>query len=483
MSDMLNSVLDSGEWQTFECKRALIKPAKLLETVCAFANSSGGLIVIGLEDPDKASRAKRYIGIGEAADNVSEFYRLMAKEFDPPLLQWSKTELPIKNVKGDDDVLALVKIGKAKEIHSLKNGDTYIRNGRSNTKIGSSEIIRLKYEKGTLSFESEANDVQLEDLDSVLLDAYKADVRSESSDDWQFLKDNGFALKEQGGYRLTNAGVMVFGKNPSVLLKTKVGVRISHYHGTSIEYSGEPNLVRRPFTIEGPASVQIKDTLGYFKDVVRDAPPKLVGASFTSSLMIPEWAFQEAITNAVIHRNYSIPNDIQVRFFDDHVEVESPGILPGFVDKWNIRDERFARNPIIQRGLGKFSDAPNLDIGEGVDRMYREMYHSNLYEPIYLSTKVRPNSVHLFLLNKLRVEYWDTVRNYLEGHSTITNSDARRITGIKDSVEMSRLLKQWVESGLIEKTPNTAKRNASYKLAGIDISLRLFSEDEKINEV
>lgn len=64
--------------------------------------------------------------------------------------------------------------------------------------------------------------------------------------------------------------------------------------------------------------------MDYFRSIVKSAPPKLKGATFNSSILIPERAFQEVVTNAVIHRNYAIQNDIQVRIFDDRIEVESP---------------------------------------------------------------------------------------------------------------------------------------------------------------
>ena len=47
--DIVKIFLDTQEWQTFECKRAAIKPADLLEAVVGFANADGGFIVVGLE--------------------------------------------------------------------------------------------------------------------------------------------------------------------------------------------------------------------------------------------------------------------------------------------------------------------------------------------------------------------------------------------------------------------------------------------------
>lgn len=371
-NNLIQILLDNREWQSFECKRAAVQPYRLLETVVSFANTDGGMLVIGLEDPEKVKQnEKRLLGVNENPDNVSEFLKLIDKELDPPLKLYHKFEVEIVNVDNKKDFLLIIVVNKSNDVHSLKRGDTFVRRGRQNVKIGSSEIIRLKYEKGSIKFEDEESYIDdLGLLDASLFEQYKKDTQSESEDNWQFLKDNGLVATKSGKHFLTKAGVLLFAKNPSVTLRCKSGVKISHYYGTEPTYSGVPNFVKRPFTIEGPLFVQIDKTLEYFKNVVKSSPPRLAGSSFQTSFLIPEWAFQEAITNAVIHRNYFLQNDIQVRFFDDHIEIESPGTYPGHITVSNIRNERFSRNPIIQRTLNRFSGAPNLDIGEGVDRMF-----------------------------------------------------------------------------------------------------------------
>jgi ATP-dependent DNA helicase RecG len=85
-NEMLKIFLETQEWRSFECKRDAIDPSKLLETVVAFANTDGGLIVIGLEDPNKEQGDKRLIGISENLDNVSNFLKLIEKEIEPPLI-------------------------------------------------------------------------------------------------------------------------------------------------------------------------------------------------------------------------------------------------------------------------------------------------------------------------------------------------------------------------------------------------------------
>lgn len=473
--ERLGVLLNTEEWQVFECKGASIKPAKLIETVVAFANTNGGTIVLGLEDPKRAKGNKRLLGINRNADNVSHILALITKEIEPPLIGFDHEELDIVNVDGDEDKLVLLKITKSDDVHSLKNGDTYTRKGNQNQKIGASEIMRLKYEKGSIKLESEISNLnKFDDLNTSLLQTFKEDTSGKGSD-WQFLKDNGLATKKKGKFYLTKGGVLLFGKNPSVLLGSKSSIKISRFFGTRQTFTGTPNLVHKPITLEGPLLEQINAAVEYFRDVVKRSPPKLSGSTFKPSLLIPEPAFQEAVTNAVIHRNYSIQNDIQIRFFDDRIEIESPGTYPGHVTPANIRRERFARNPIIQRTLNRFGDAPNLDIGEGVDRMFKVMKLKNLYEPLYQPPTVFPNSVRVVLFNLQKIEAWDTVSKYLDKNIRITNEQARNITGIVDTVRMSRLLKQWVESGLLKKAEGKSKKDTHYYKAGQELSAVLFS--------
>ena len=473
--EMIGIILGQKESQFFDCKRARIDPAKALETVVAFANADGGTFVFGLEDPAKAQGTARLIGVSEKSQNIDDLINLIPKEIVPPLANIKQEEIPIKNVRGEDDRLLVLKIERSSEVHSLRRGDTFLRRGASTRKLTAQEIIRLKYAKGSVHFESEPVDVLWDDLDSDLVARFQQDNKSTNTDKMQFFKDNGLAVIHDGKVTLNKAAVLLFGKNPSVSLKFKCGIKVSHYLGTEPNFSGEPNFLRRPFTIEGPLIRQIQEALKYLETWLVN-PPKLKGASFKNSVKYPSWVMQEAVTNAVIHRDFSIQNDIQIRIFDNRIEVESPGILPGQVTVTNIRHERFARNPIILRTLNRFGeDAPNLDIGEGVDRMFNMMKGANLYDPVYWSDDLSENAVTVILFNFERVSYWDAVSRYLDEHLRITNGEVRKITGIKDTLKASRLLKQWTKQKLLEEAQGVAKKSKYYHKPGVKPEARLFS--------
>ena len=83
--------------------------------------------------------------------------------------------------------------------------------------------------------------------------------------------------------------------------------------------------------------------------------------------------------------------------YDDRLEILSPGDLPGFITVQNIKEKRYARNPIISRTLTELGVVKELN--EGVARIYREMKEFFLEEPIYKEDK--GFSVKLILKNNI----------------------------------------------------------------------------------
>ena len=96
----------------------------------------------------------------------------------------------------------------------------------------------------------------------------------------------------------------------------------------------------------------------------------------------PEFCWTELVVNAVVHRDYSIlGTDIIVKIFDNHLVVESPGILPGMVRLNNIRRIHFSRNPKIAQYMHEYDLVK--EFGEGVNRLFREMESAGNPAPEY----------------------------------------------------------------------------------------------------
>ena len=141
-----------------------------------------------------------------------------------------------------------------------------------------------------------------------------------------------------------------------------------------------------------------------------------------------------------------------MRMFDDRLEVESPGRLPGHVRLDNLVQERFSRNPQIVRVLIEFGYMK--DIGEGIDRMIAEMERFGLptpefSEPDYSFTAALKNTP-IGVEMPVAVPSEDRLYWYLRERQWITNREYRHLMGV-DRQTAWRQLTRLVEAGKLVK--------------------------------
>jgi ATP-dependent DNA helicase RecG len=98
--------------------------------------------------------------------------------------------------------------------------------------------------------------------------------------------------------------------------------------------------------------------------------------------LIPEVALREAITNAAIHRKYSIPGATKIALYDDHLEIFSPGNFPGHVNVNNLGEGiTHFRNPILGRMSHKMGIIEKL--GSGIKLIFDSCKKAGIVAPIF----------------------------------------------------------------------------------------------------
>ena len=264
----------------------------------------------------------------------------------------------------------------------------------------------------------------------------------------------------------TKAAVLLFAEFPSDLLAqygTRAAVRVFYYAGNAVEHGPNPNLRKAPKTINGPVMPLIMDTLAYVKNEI-SAEYRMAQSGFEMTHVYPERVIKEAITNAVLHRDYRYPKDVLIRIFDNRIEVESPGEFPANITPATIANARSApRNPSLVNGAREFPNPPNVDAGEGVPMMFAEMRAKGLYPPQYVVHRdAAMPSVTVTLLNEQRPAVWEQVSDWLDRRGEIANRDLRQIAGV-ETLEASRMLKNWVEKGLLLPDDSKGKRGTVYR--------------------
>jgi len=277
----------------------------------------------------------------------------------------------------------------------------------------------------------------------------------------------------------TRAAVLLFSEFPNDILDSKCSVRVFQYEGNLETVNETLNLLGTPRNINGPIAKQIADAHEYVLSLLRTG--MRVPSGFVTTYSIPERAVKEAITNAVIHRDYHTKRDIEVRIFEDRIEVESPGLLPFNITPSNIGIERSHeyRNDLLVKHLREFPDPPNLDQNEGVRAMRQTMKTANLYPPVFWTYPHLQDRVRVILFNETAPNEWDKVSAYLIENKYITNAEARKILHTEDTVKVSKRFNRWVKQRLLTKiTPRTgAKRNVRYRLPTAD-EKSLFTNDK-----
>jgi len=480
--DLIDGVLGMEESYTFDCKRIRKDLKKVLETIVAFANSDGGTVALGFEDPDKAAGRDRVFGIQENPMNWDELRRLMRSRItESNHLQTTATEIGCTLRDGTNGSVVFLRIHKSVRIHSIVDDGTFRRLDKGNKELTASEINALCFQRGTISAET-----QLENTDFGLLDTdhwrVYADQRRLTRPIADAMHTIGLARPDPNGKLLpTRAAVLLFAEDPPGLLAAKAAIRICHYKGTRVQTDPNTNLLRQPRTIGGPLSRQIQDAtdavVGELAKGVQMGP-----LGFEIVQRYPLRVIKEAITNAVLHRDYRLPADIQIRIFSDRIEVESPGLLVGPVTIANIfRIGTYSRNPLLVNNLREFPNPPNLDAGEGVRMMFGTMWDTGLYPPLYMTRpRIERESVLVYLFNENRPSLWEQVSQYIDQHGSIGNAEVRQLMGRDDALAASRQIRSWVTRGLLVVTnPHAGKRVRRYAKPDTEPANSLFSNLER----
>jgi ATP-dependent DNA helicase RecG len=443
--DRLEELRSRLEDQWFERKSARCSARDLGDLLIGFANAEGGLIVLGID-------AGQVEGVADSTRRVND-WRQAAIDYTEPAVRHRFELLPCLNRRGDPDEVAVVEVEASEQMHQNLKGETYLRIGDENRRLGVLEAQELRFDKGQSIFDgTPVPESRMSDLDEDLVNRYLERVKGAVRRD-VVLASRGLVAPHGRSMRPTVAGLLVLGKEPQRFFPEAV-VRLLRYQGPSRETGARSNVVR-DVRLDGPLSLQIDAARRRVRRWLPSAIRLQRTGRFAGSTLIPQFAWVEAVVNAVIHRSYSMSGDhVRVELFDDRLEVESPGRLPGLVRVENIRSTRFARNPRVARALADLRYGREL--GEGVNRMFEEMERVGLPDPIYTQG---PASVRVtFLADALSARIAEELPDgaerfveYLSRNGRVTTSQAVDLFGVSRPTAL-RHLHHLHETGFIEHT-------------------------------
>jgi ATP-dependent DNA helicase RecG len=441
-----NIILGYDENHFRDAKAKEIAPAKLSRSISSFANTAGGELFVGVAENRDGTRTWSGFANVEATNGLMQVLEALSPMGNLYSAQFLRTP-------GKQGLVLHLAIRKTREIISATDGTAYIRRGAQNLPVtGEDALKRLQLDKGLSTFEDDTVNIPSDTITNSVttLEFVLSQVPSAEPDAW--LKSQ-FVLAND---KPTVAGVLLFADEPQAALPKRSAIKVFRY-ATREEGVDRETLAFNPLSIENPIYDLIAKAVSTTKEIVQGI--KRVGEAGLEEISYPDETLHEIITNAALHRDYSHQTDVQIRIYDDRIEVESPGCFPGHVTAANVLTEQFARNPKLVRLINKFPDPPNKDVGEGLNTAFAAMRRIRLKEP---EIGEGPNSVTVFIRHERLSSPASIVMEYLEANPTITNEIGRGITGLRRDVQMKDTFVLLRKKGLIEQVPGKRGRATAW---------------------
>jgi len=457
------ALLSAGSGESVAFAGANAGPVKLAETLAAIANAHGGLLLVGVT---ASGRATGLPNLEEAQAAIQAAGLLTS----PPLI------LPLPHmVEHDEKKLLLVEVPPGlPHVYSM-DGRYLTRTAGQNRLLSASELSALLLARGESGFESRpAPDATLDDLDLIPMQSYlvrlghpAAGLEAHSvreAPDWQkTLLGRGCLTQAGDGMLPTYAGILLFGREPQRFLRN-AQITLVRYAGPQM---GDEFLRH---DASGILPEQIRQAEAFVNANMRRGM-RIKGFTREETTEYPISVVREAIVNAVAHRDYAIRGDgIRVLMFSDHMEVYSPGRLPGHVTLDNLATERFSRNEAVVQALSDLGFVERL--GYGIDRMVASMAEAGLPAPVFeemvAGFRVTLRGRGDELVSAESAARWGNRRlnprqeravAYLAEHGTITNREFRELCPELSDETIRRELADLVDQGLIMKV---GERKATY---------------------
>lgn len=302
-----------------ERKSVRIHLRDLVSTLIDFTNADGGRLQIGVEDDGSVSR---FDPIAQR-EQVDALVRVACEYTDYNIHPFQGTHILV------------IDTSPSPRVHNYTYSRVFLRVLDRDQPLNANETMRVAYGKGQASYEVQpVRGVNLDAVDQDLVWEY-ARLRGLDQPVERILTSLNLAVDDM----LTIAGVLLFAQEPWRWLP-HAGIDFLKFEGKEVNLGGAYNLIKRE-DLSAPLPRLIRFTWEVIEPHIRTRHC-LQGLEMVGQSEYPDFAWREIIVNAIAHRDYSITGtSIQVRIFDDRLEVESPGGLPGIVTVENIRLRHF----------------------------------------------------------------------------------------------------------------------------------------------
>lgn len=335
----------------------------LADEIAAFANSHGGVLVLGVQD-----KPRDIVGIPrDRLDSVVDFVKDICNDtIKPPIEQLILDRLSLPSSTGQNVDVVKLEVPRSLFVHRSPGGYWH-RAGDSKRVMTPEFLARLFQQRSqTRLIRFDEQIVATATIDDLADDLCARFATARSGPDRQTLltKLGMVASTEEGTAKPTVAGVLMGSNTPERWLPNAY-VQAVAYRGTAISASVVASAYQLDaMDITGPLDRQIIETCRFVAKNMRHAATKIVGRVDRPQFDMS--AVFEAVVNAVAHRDYAIHGaKIRLHLFKDRLELYSPGALVNSLTVESMRYRQTARNETVCSLLTRCSapDEPWLTTG------------------------------------------------------------------------------------------------------------------------
>jgi predicted HTH transcriptional regulator len=362
----LLELIEMGEDSQTQFKERFESIDALAAEICAFSNSNGGDIIVGVSDDGDITGLEK-----DEIQKLNEWVSsTCSQKIDP------QVNVTTRNIKYKDRIVMVISVPMGPNKFYMANGkDIWVKLGADKRRAKREEIQRLLQSSGHLyADEMPVENTNLNDFDTDLFKSFYEHRFHEKLEELDIPLEKILSnLKLMADGKLTLAGLLAFGKKPEEKKPQFVikAVRFSGISPAVSEYEDSRDISGNiAKTFEAGKLFLINNLRLVQKDQHFNT---------TGILEIPEIALEEALVNAIVHRNYFISSNIRIFIFDNRVEIISPGALPNTINVESIKlGIHIERNPILVSMLKDIEGIPYRGIGTGIQRIIHECKNAGI---------------------------------------------------------------------------------------------------------
>jgi ATP-dependent DNA helicase RecG len=323
-------VISKGEDYSTEFKARLSEKREILETICAFSNSNGGTILIGVSDNGEI------LGVDIGRSTIEELINDIKFSIEPTIIP----HVELVEIEGKKIIVIRVAEGLNKPY--FFKGVAFRRIGKTNQRIPRDELEKIIVEKykNLISFEERVFNVGIDEFNEIKVKDFTLEVKVARKIDLTYstLPEFFQRLGLLNENKPTSVAILCFSKSPQM-----------YFPFAFVKCGRVKDGIADEKEITGTLLDQVHGTLEFLKNNITLSHTVSENGKRIEHWEIPIEVLREAVVNAIVHRDYEITSPIYVKVFDDRIEIINPGKLlsPLTPEKLKKEHPSILRNPKI----------------------------------------------------------------------------------------------------------------------------------------